>query len=152
MSAEILLNDCRIPAENVLPGAPGLVSALKCLNEARFDIIWGSLGAGMDSFEAALAYAGSREQFGRPIAGFQLTQSKLVDMYSELTKARLLALRLGRLKGRGAGCTTPRYRWASETAFAPPWMSAGPPGQYLGRPALPMTARRCATPPIWRVC
>ena len=101
MSAEILLNDCRIPAENALPGATGLVSALKCLNEARFDITWGSLGAGMDSFEAALAYAGSRKQFGRPIAGFQLTQNKLVDMYSELTKARLLALRLGRLKEEG---------------------------------------------------
>ena len=101
MSAEILLNDCRIPAENALPGATGLVSALKCLNEARFDIVWGSLGAGMDSFEAALAYAGRREQFGRPIAGFQLTQNKLVDMYSELTKARLLALRLGRLKENG---------------------------------------------------
>lgn len=101
MSAEIFLNDCRIPAENALPGATGLVSALKCLNEARFDITWGSLGAGMDSFEAALAYAGSRKQFGRPIAGFQLTQGKLVDMYSELTKARLLALRLGRLKEEG---------------------------------------------------
>ena len=101
MSSEILLNDCRIPAANALPGASGLVAALKCLSEARFDIIWGSLGAGMDCFEAALAYAGRREQFGRPIAGFQLTQNKLVDMYSELTKARLLALRLGRLKEQG---------------------------------------------------
>ena len=61
MSSEIILNDCRIPAANALPGASGLVSALKCLSEARFDIIWGSLGAGMDCFEAALAYAGRRE-------------------------------------------------------------------------------------------
>ena len=101
MSSEIILNDCRIPAANALPGASGLVSALKCLSEARFDIIWGSLGAGMDCFEAALAYAGRREQFGRLIAGFQLTQNKLVDMYSELTKARLLGAAVGPFEGAG---------------------------------------------------
>jgi glutaryl-CoA dehydrogenase len=96
-TGEITLNDVRLPDTARLPGARGLKAPLSCLTEARFGIIFGSLGAARDCLETALAYAGSREQFGRPIAGFQLTQAKLADMTLELSKGFLLALHLGRL-------------------------------------------------------
>lgn len=101
-SSEIFLENCVIPEANVLPGAIGLGAALKCLNEARFGIVWGVAGAAQACFEEALAYAQARRQFGRPIAGFQLTQSKLATMYADVTQSMLLALHLGRLKERGA--------------------------------------------------
>ena len=91
-------------AEALLPGARGL-RPFSALNEARYGIIWGSLGAARDSYEAALRHALRREQFDRPIAGFQLTQQKLVDMVLELQKGALLALHTGRLKD--AGTLTP---------------------------------------------
>ncbi|MER3406595.1 MAG: acyl-CoA dehydrogenase, partial [Chloroflexota bacterium] len=95
------LVDCRIPKENALPGAAGLRAALTCLNEARYSIVWGVLGAAEACYAAALERVQGRVQFGRPLAGFQLVQDKLVDMLAELTKGQLLALQLGRLKERG---------------------------------------------------
>ena len=86
----------RVPESARLPTARGLKAPLSCLTEARFGIVWGALGAARDCLETAIAYAGSREQFGRPIAGFQLTQAKLADMTLELQKGYLLALHLGR--------------------------------------------------------
>jgi glutaryl-CoA dehydrogenase len=100
-TGEITLTDVRLPDTARLPGARGLKAPLSCLTEARFGIIWGSLGAARDCLDTALAYAGSREQFGRPIAGFQLTQAKLADMTLELAKGYLLALHLGRRADAG---------------------------------------------------
>ena len=101
VSSEVLLHECRLPAEALLPDARGLGTALRCLNEARYSIIWGAVGSAEACFEAALTYAGQRQQFGRPVAGFQLTQAKLADMYSALVQMKLLALHLGRLKDQG---------------------------------------------------
>lgn len=101
-SSEILLDGCVIPEANALPGAVGLGAALKCLNEARYGIVWGVAGAAQACFEEALEYSKVRQQFGRPIGGFQLTQAKLASMYGDVTQSMLLALHLGRLKERGA--------------------------------------------------
>ncbi|MFZ2444893.1 MAG: acyl-CoA dehydrogenase family protein [Syntrophobacteraceae bacterium] len=90
-----------VPEENLLPGAEGLKSALMCLNEARYGIAWGSVGAAIACYETALNYAKSRIQFQAPIASFQLVQRKLARMLTELTKAQLLCIRLGRLKDEG---------------------------------------------------
>jgi glutaryl-CoA dehydrogenase len=101
VTSELVLDDCRLPAEAVLPGVTGMRGPLSCLTEARFGIIWGVMGAARSCYEAALEYAKSRVQFGRPIGGFQLTQEKLVNMLLELNKGTLLALHLGRLKDEG---------------------------------------------------
>lgn len=101
-TGEIVLDDVRLPAEAVLPEAVGLKAPLSCLTEARYGIIWGSLGAARDCLTTAIAYSCDRVQFGRPIAGFQLTQAKLADMAVELQKGFLLALHLGRLADAGA--------------------------------------------------
>jgi glutaryl-CoA dehydrogenase len=101
-SAEIFLEDCFVPDVQVLPGARGLGAPLRCLTEARYGIVWGVAGAAEACFEEALAYSLEREQFGRAIGGFQLTQAKLADMYAAVVQAKLLALHLGRLKERGA--------------------------------------------------
>lgn len=101
IQCDIELDAVRLPADAILPGTLGLVSALGCLNEARYGIAWGAMGAARDSYEQALAYALSREQFGRSIAAFQLTQKKLVDMLVGIEKGTLLALHLGRLKNSG---------------------------------------------------
>jgi len=98
-------DEVRVPASALLPGARGLRGPFSALNDARYGIVWGALGAGRDSYEAALRHALRREQFGRPIAGFQLTQRKLVDMVVELQKGALLALQIGRAKD--AGTLTP---------------------------------------------
>ena len=90
----------------MLPGVQGLKGPLSCLSEARYGILWGVTGAARSCFDAAVAYAGSREQFGQPIGGFQLTQGKLAWMLTDLQKAQLLALHLGRLKA--AGTITPQ--------------------------------------------
>jgi glutaryl-CoA dehydrogenase len=95
-TGEIVLDGVRLPDNARLPGAEGLKAPLSCLNEARFGIIWGALGAARDCLDTAIGYAGTREQFGRPIAGFQLTQAKLADMALELQKGYLLAVHLGR--------------------------------------------------------
>jgi glutaryl-CoA dehydrogenase len=105
VTSELVLDDCRLPADAALPEARGMRGPLSCLSEARYGIIWGSMGAARTCFATALDYAGSRVQFGRPIASFQLTQAKLVDMLLELHKGLLLALHLGRMKD--AGTLTP---------------------------------------------
>lgn len=100
-TAELVMSDCVVPADAILPGARGLRGPLSCLNEARFGIIWGALGAARTCYETALGYATERRQFGRPIASYQLTQTKLVDMAIELGKGGLLAYHLARLKDSG---------------------------------------------------
>ena len=98
VTSELTFEDLRLPADAVLPDVSGLRSPLACLSEARYGIVWGSLGAARSSLDAARRYSMERVQFGRPIAGFQLTQAKLADMAVELQLGRLLALHLGRRK------------------------------------------------------
>jgi glutaryl-CoA dehydrogenase len=106
VTSELILDDCRIPADNELPEAQGLKAPLSCLNEARYGIVWGVLGAAIACYRSALEYAKARVQFDRPIAGYQLTQEKLVSMLTEITKGQLLALQLGRLKDQGKATAT----------------------------------------------
>lgn len=101
IQCEIDLSDVRLPADALLPESAGLRSAFECLNEARYGIAWGVMGAARDSFYAARDYSLDRLQFGEPLAAFQLTQQKLVDMAIEIDKGFLLALQLGRLKDAG---------------------------------------------------
>ncbi|HYB71755.1 MAG TPA: acyl-CoA dehydrogenase family protein, partial [Candidatus Sulfotelmatobacter sp.] len=101
ITSELSLQDCRISAENLLPKAEGLKGPLGCLTQARYGIAWGAVGAAMACYDAALRYARERIQYGKPIASFQLVQRKLVAMLSEITKAQLLCLQLGRLKDQG---------------------------------------------------
>ena len=101
VTSELILDDVRLPADVVLPGVRGMKGPLSCLTEARYGIVWGSMGAARACFESALSYAKDRVQWGRPIAGFQLTQRKLTDMALEIDKGMLLALHLGRMKDEG---------------------------------------------------
>ncbi|HEY8456049.1 MAG TPA: acyl-CoA dehydrogenase family protein [Actinopolymorphaceae bacterium] len=101
ITSELVFDGVRVPQDALLPGSRGLRSALACLNEARFGIVFGAMGAARDAFACARSYAMTRQQFGRAIAGFQLTQGKLADMLVELEKGILLAVHLGRLKERG---------------------------------------------------
>lgn len=102
ITSGLLLQDCVVPAANRLPKAKGLKAPLSCLSAARYGIAWGAIGAAMDCYDTALRYAQGRKQFGdKPIAGHQLVQEKLVWMISEITKAQLLVLHLGRLKDKG---------------------------------------------------
>lgn len=106
VTSELILDDVRVPARNELPSAQGLKAPLSCLNEARYGIVWGVLGAATACYRSALEYAKARVQFDRPIAGYQLTQEKLVNMLTEITKGQLLALQLGRLKDQGNATAT----------------------------------------------
>jgi glutaryl-CoA dehydrogenase len=101
VTSELHFDDVRLPSDAVLPGVTGLKGPLSCLSEARFGIVWGVTGAARCCFEAAAEYARTREQFGQPIGGFQLTQAKLAWMLADLSRAQLLALHLGRLKEAG---------------------------------------------------
>ncbi|MEU6017860.1 acyl-CoA dehydrogenase family protein [Streptomyces sp. NPDC047515] len=101
VTSELVLDEVRLPADAVLPAATGLRGPLSCLSHARYGIVWGAMGAARSAFEAALGYARTREQFGRPIGGFQLTQAKLADMAVELHKGILLAHHLGRRMDAG---------------------------------------------------
>lgn len=101
VTSELVFRDMRLPADAVLPDVTGLKGPLSCLNEARFGIVFGTMGAARECLETALRYAEEREQFDKPIGAFQLTQKKLVDMTLELDKGMLLALHLGRLKDSG---------------------------------------------------
>ncbi|MFF3394952.1 acyl-CoA dehydrogenase family protein [Streptomyces sp. NPDC002669] len=101
VTSELVLDEVRLPADAVLPGVIGLRGPLSCLSHARYGIVWGAMGAARASFEAALEYARTREQFDRPIGGFQLTQAKLADMAVELHKGILLAHHLGRRMDAG---------------------------------------------------
>ncbi len=100
VQCDLSFEDVRLPADAMLPGAEGLKGPFACLNEARYGIIWGSMGAARSCFECALEYANEREQFGKPVAAFQLTQEKLVNMMLEIDKGTLLALHLGRMKDK----------------------------------------------------
>jgi glutaryl-CoA dehydrogenase len=101
VTSELVFEQCRIPAENLLPGTQGLLSPLACINEGRYGIAWGALGAAGACYQIALEYAKDRVAFSRPIAGYQLVQKKLVSMLSEITKGQLLSYHLGRLKEEG---------------------------------------------------
>ncbi|MBT2389469.1 acyl-CoA dehydrogenase family protein [Streptomyces maoxianensis] len=101
VTSELVLDEVRLPADAVLPGVIGLKGPLNCLTHARYGIVWGSMGAARSSFESAVEYSKTREQFGRPIGGFQLTQAKLADMAVELHKGILLAHHLGRRMDAG---------------------------------------------------
>ena len=101
ITSELIFEDCFIPEENLLPKSGGLKSPLLCLTQARYGISWGAIGAALACYESALDYAKSRTVFSRPIGGYQLVQSKLVEMLAEITKAQLLSWRLGRLKDSG---------------------------------------------------
>lgn len=101
VTSHLILDDVKVPAENLLPGTEGIKSALMCLNEARYGIAWGAVGAAMSCYHVALEYAKSRIQFDVPIASFQLVQRKLVKMLTEITKAQLLCIQLGHLKDAG---------------------------------------------------
>jgi glutaryl-CoA dehydrogenase len=101
VTSELVMDGVRLPVDAVLPDVVGLKGPLSCLNEARYGIVWGAMGAARACYDAALRYAGERVQWGRPIAGFQLTQQKLTDMALELNKGMLLALHLGRMKDEG---------------------------------------------------
>ncbi len=101
VTSELSFQECRIPADNLLPMSEGLRSPLSCLNQARYGIAWGAVGAAVACYQAALIYSRQRIQFGRPIASFQLVQQKLVHMLTEITKAQLVCLQLGRLKDAG---------------------------------------------------
>ncbi|NQV49304.1 MAG: acyl-CoA dehydrogenase family protein [Candidatus Marinimicrobia bacterium] len=101
ITGEIILKNCRIPLENRLPTANGLKAPLSCLNQARYGINWGVIGAAMDCYEEAVAYAKTRIQFDKPIAAYQLTQQKLAEMLNEITKAQFMTYQLGRLKDQG---------------------------------------------------
>lgn len=100
-TGELVFEDVRVPKSNVLPNVQGLKGPLSCLSKARYGIAWGVVGAAMDCYDSALRYSLEREQFGRPIGGFQLTQKKLAEMITEITKAQLLVWRLGTLANDG---------------------------------------------------
>ena len=100
-TGELVFDNVKVPKENLLPNVKGLKGPLGCLNKARFGIAWGTIGAAMDCYDTALRYSKERVQFGRPIGGFQLQQKKLAEMVTEITKAQLLAWRLGVLMNEG---------------------------------------------------
>ena len=99
-TGELIFQDVKVPKDNLLPNKSGLGAPLSCLDSARYGIAWGAIGAAMDCYDTALRYAKERVQFGKPIAGFQLQQKKLAEMITEITKAKLLAFRLGQLKNQ----------------------------------------------------
>jgi glutaryl-CoA dehydrogenase len=101
VTSELVLEDVRVPGENLLPGVEGLKGPLMCLTQARYGIAWGALGAAMACFDEALSYTKERKMFGREVASFQLTQAKLADMLTGITAGQLIALKLGRLKDAG---------------------------------------------------
>jgi glutaryl-CoA dehydrogenase len=97
-TGELVFDNVKVPKENLLPNVKGLKGPLSCLNSARFGIAWGAVGAAMDCYDSALRYSKERVQFGKPIGAFQLTQKKLAEMVTEITKAQLMVWRLGVLK------------------------------------------------------
>jgi len=101
VTSELIFEDCAVPLDAMLPGVKGLKGPLSCLNQARYGIAWGAVGAAMACYDEALRYTKERVQFKKPIAGYQLVQEKLVNMVEEITKAQLLAWRLGKLKEAG---------------------------------------------------
>jgi glutaryl-CoA dehydrogenase len=101
ITGELVFEDVRVPKANLLPNVQGLKGPLACLSKARYGIAWGAIGAALDCYDAALRYSKERIQFGKPIGQFQLTQKKLAEMITEITKAQLLTWRLGTLANQG---------------------------------------------------
>jgi glutaryl-CoA dehydrogenase len=101
-TSELVLQDVRVPKDAILPKSGGVKSPLMCLTQARYGIAWGAVGSAMACFDEAVSYAKNRVMFDRPIGGFQIQQARLADMLTEITKAQLLCVQLGRLKDRGA--------------------------------------------------
>ncbi|MFH2096646.1 MAG: acyl-CoA dehydrogenase family protein, partial [Bacteroidota bacterium] len=101
VTGELVFDNVKVPKENLLPGVKGLKGPLSCLSSARYGIAWGAIGAAMDCYDAALRYSLERHQFGKPIASFQIQQKKLAEALTEITKAQLLAWRLGVLRNEG---------------------------------------------------
>jgi glutaryl-CoA dehydrogenase len=114
ITGELVFEDVRVPKSNLLPNVKGLKGPLSCLSKARYGIAWGAIGAAMDCYDSALRYSLEREQFGKPIGQFQLTQKKLAEMITEITKAQLLAWRLGTLANR-ARLPPLKFPWPKET-------------------------------------
>ena len=114
-TGELVFDNVKVPKENLLPGKSGLGAPMMCLDSARYGIAWGAIGAAMDCYESARRYTLEREQFGKPIASFQLQQKKLSEMLTEITKAQLLNLRLGQLFNEGKA-TTPQISMAKRNA------------------------------------
>lgn len=104
-TGELVFDNVKVPKENLLPGKSGLGAPMMCLDSARFGIAWGAIGAAMDCYESARRYAAERIQFGKPIGGFQLTQKKLAEMLTEITKAQLLAWKVGKMMNDGTART-----------------------------------------------
>jgi glutaryl-CoA dehydrogenase len=100
-TGELVFDNVKVPKENLFPEIKGLKGPLTCLSSARYGIAWGAVGAALDCYDTALRYSLEREQFGRPIGGFQLQQKKLAEMITEITKAQLMVWRLGTLKNEG---------------------------------------------------
>ncbi len=116
-TGELVFSDVKVPKENLLPGKNGLGAPMMCLDKARYGIAWGAIGAAMDCYESARRYAGERNQFGKPIAGFQLIQKKLSEMLTEITKAQLLNWKLGKLMDEGKA-STPQISMAKRNNVA----------------------------------
>ncbi|GHB81262.1 acyl-CoA dehydrogenase family protein [Persicitalea jodogahamensis] len=106
VTGELVFDNVKVPSENLMPQALGVGAALQCLDNARYGIAWGAIGAAIDCYETAVGYSAERIQFEKPIAAFQLTQKKLAEMLTEITKAQLVAWRLGVLKNEGKATTT----------------------------------------------
>ena len=104
-TGELVFSDVKVPKENLLPNKSGLGGPLGCLDKARYGIAWGAIGAAMDCYDAARRYTLEREQFGKPIAGFQLVQKKLAEMLTEITKAQLVNWKLGKMMDEGTATT-----------------------------------------------
>ena len=151
IQCDITLTGVRVPADAMLPGATGLRGPFSCLNEARYGIMWGAIGAARDAYQAALAYALDRQQFGAPIAAFQLTQQKLVDMVLEIQKGMLVALHTGRLKDAGR-LGPSRSASASSTTSVPPSPSAVRPAPSSAATASRWTTHPRGTPATWKAC
>jgi len=130
-TGELLFQDVKVPKENLLPNKSGLGAPLGCLDSARYGIAWGAIGAAMDCYDTALKYAKERIQFGKPIAAFQLQQKKLAEMITEITKAQLLAFRLGQLKEEG-GATSAQISMAKRNNVAMALNIAREARQILG--------------------
>jgi glutaryl-CoA dehydrogenase len=145
IQCDITLTGVRVARESVLPGVIGLKGPLACLNEARYGIMWGALGAARDSYQVALAYALRRHQFDRPLASFQLTQQKLVNMVLEIQKGLLVAVHTGRQRTR-ARCGPSRSRSGSSTTCARRSRSVGKPARCWVAMESHSTTHRCATP------
>jgi len=116
-TGELVFSDVKVPKENLLPGKSGLGAPMMCLDKARYGIAWGAIGAAMDCYESARKYAAERNQFGKPIAGFQLIQKKLSEMLTEITKAQLLNWKLGKMMDEGKA-TTPQISMAKRNNVA----------------------------------